>query len=226
MSGAAEFDRGAAVTRSLLGWGVVAGPFYLGLGVVLALTRPDFSLTRDALSLLLLSELGWLHALNLVLSGLMSVAAAVGLARTPRMPRAVAVLVGLYGTCLVLSAVFPPDPSEHYPPGAGGGELTAAGMGHLALGAVGFLGMAAAAVVAGGWFARGGSGAAAWSRLAGVVIAVAFVAGAALAARPAGVGLIWLAVLVTWAWLAAVSVAAYRAVPHPDIARRGGERGS
>jgi len=35
----ATFDEGAAVMRSMLGWGVVAGPFYLALGLVLALTR-------------------------------------------------------------------------------------------------------------------------------------------------------------------------------------------
>ncbi len=220
MNGAADFDRGAAVTRSMLGWGVVAGPSYLVLGVVLALTRSGFDLTRDALSLLLLGDLGWLHALNLVLSGLMSVVAGMGLARTPRTPRAVAVLVGIFGACLVLSAVLPPDPSAHYPPGEGTGEATAAGLAHLALGAVGFLSMATAAVLAGGRLARRGSPAATWSRVAGVVIALAFAAGAALATRPAGVWLIWVAVLVTWAWLMTTSVAAYRAVPHPVIARR------
>jgi len=91
------FDTAAAVTRSMLGWGVVAGPFYLIFGLILALTRPGFDLTRDALSLLLLGPGGWLQALNLILSGAMTVVAAVGLSRTPRWSRAAAVLVGLYG---------------------------------------------------------------------------------------------------------------------------------
>ncbi|GAA5149649.1 hypothetical protein GCM10025768_13110 [Microbacterium pseudoresistens] len=52
------FDRAAAVTRSLLGWGVVVGPFYLVIGVALALTRPGFDLSRHALSLLTLGEFG------------------------------------------------------------------------------------------------------------------------------------------------------------------------
>jgi len=55
-----DLDRGAAVTRSLLGWGVVAGPFYVVVGVILAITRPGFDLTRHALSLLTLGDLGWL----------------------------------------------------------------------------------------------------------------------------------------------------------------------
>lgn len=32
------FDRSAAITRSLLGWGVVAGLFYLAVGIVGGLT--------------------------------------------------------------------------------------------------------------------------------------------------------------------------------------------
>ena len=49
-SGSGELDRGAAVTRSLLGWGVVAGPFYIIVGLVLAITRPGFDLSRHALA--------------------------------------------------------------------------------------------------------------------------------------------------------------------------------
>ena len=42
-----------------------------------------------------------------------------------------------------------------------------------------------------------------------------FVAGAALAMVPAGVGLLWLAVLAGWAWLAIASLTAYRMAPSP-----------
>src|SRR5690554_3530967 len=104
----AGFDRSAAVTRSLLGWGVVAGPFYLVSGTVLALVSDGFELSRDALSLLLLGDLGWLHSLNLVLSGLMTLAAAIGLWRSPGQPRAVAILVGLYAAGLLVLPLFPP----------------------------------------------------------------------------------------------------------------------
>jgi hypothetical membrane protein len=219
-SEASEFDRGAAVTRSMLGWGVVAGPFYVVFGLVLALTREGFDLGRDALSLLLLGDSGWLQALNLVLSGLMVAVAAIGLSRTPGWSRVAAALVGVYGLCLVLSAVFAPDATADFPPGAGGGEVTASGLLHLVFGGLGFVSIGVAAVVAGAWFGRREGRGAAWSRIAGVVIVVAFVAGGALSQGPAGVGLLWAAVLVTWAWLAATSIAAYRAVPHPDVARR------
>jgi len=39
---AAGFDRGAAITRSLLGYGVVVGPFYLVVGVIQGLVRDGF----------------------------------------------------------------------------------------------------------------------------------------------------------------------------------------
>jgi hypothetical membrane protein len=214
------FDRPAAVTRSMLGWGVVAGPFYLIFGLILALTRPGFDLTRDALSLLLIGDLGWLQWLNLALSGLMTIVAAIGLLRTPEWSRATATLVGVYGLCLVLSAIFPPDPTENFPPGADGGELTTPGLLHFVFGGLGFVSIGAAAITAGSWLTNRHARGAIWSRTAGAVIIVAFIAGGALSAHPGGVALIWITVLATWAWLATISIAAYRAVPHPVIARR------
>ncbi len=220
------FDTSAAVTRSMLGWGVVAGVFYLVFGLVLALTRPGFDLSRDALSLLLLGGLGWLQLVNLVLAGLMTMVAAIGLARTPGWPRVSAVLVGVYGACLVLSALFPPDATGSFPPGVAGGVFTVAGTLHLAFGGLGFVCLGVAALVAGSWFGRRAAvagtspGAALWSRVAGIVMIAAFVGGGALSATPVGVGLLWIAVLAGWAWLALACVAAYRAVPHPVIAQR------
>lgn len=217
---ASGFDRGAAITRSMLGWGVVAGPFYLIFALILALTRPGFELTRDALSLLLIGDLGWLQWLNLVLCGLMTMVAAIGLLRTPEWPRSSAALVGAYGVCLVMSAVFRPDATESFPPGAGGGEFTTEGLLHFVFGALGFVGVGIAAMICGPWLSRRRERGAIWSRIAGVVIIVAFIAGGALSAQPVGVGLLWITVLTVWAWLALISIAAYREIPLPDISRR------
>ena len=199
----------------MLAWGVIAGPFYLVVGLILALTRPGFELSRDALSLLLIGDLGWLQWLNLVMSGVMAVVAATGLVRTSGWPRTAAALVTTYGLCLVLSALFPPDATESFPPGAGGGEFSTHGVLHLVFGAVGFLSVGAAAFLARPWLARQRPGAARWSRIAGIVVIVAFLAGGALASQPGGVGLLWVTVLATWAWLAGVSSIAYRSV-HRD----------
>ena len=214
------FDSAAAITRSMLGWGVVAGPFYLVFGLILALTRPGFDLTRDALSLLLLGSAGWLQALNLILAGAMTLVAAVGLARTPRWSRAAAVLVGVYGLCLVLSAIFPPDATAYFPPGAAGGVFTVHGLLHLVFGGIGFLALGIASILAARWHRRQSARGSAWSIVAGVVVIVGFVGGGALSQGPAGVALLWIAVLAGWGWLAWTSVVAYRAVPHPVIAQR------
>ena len=58
---APTLDRTAAITRSLLGWGAVADPYSLAVGLALALTRPGFDPSRHALSLLMLGDWGWIQ---------------------------------------------------------------------------------------------------------------------------------------------------------------------
>jgi hypothetical membrane protein len=217
------FDGAAAVTRSLLGYGVLAGVVYLGVGVVLALTREGFDLSRHPLSLLMLGENGWMQRANIIVVGLMVLAAAVGFARAMRGstsgPRA-GVLLMVHGAGLVLSGVFPPDPLAGFPAGAPE-EPSVSGILHLASGAVAFLAVAAAALVVGRWF--GDQGLSRWagiSRWCAAVVLLAFVGGAALATQVVGVVLLWVAVLVGWAWLAGASTILYRIVPHPDPDRR------
>lgn len=182
--------------------------------MVLALTRPGFDLGRDALSILLIGELGWLQALNLVLSGLMVVVAAIGLSRAPEWSKLAAVLVGIYGLGLVLSAFAAPDR-----PGSGEGSI--GGILHLAFGGIGFLALGVVAILAASWFRRTGRGSGArWSLVAGIVVLAAFIAGGALSGGGAGVALLWIAVVVGWAWLAFTIVVAYRTVPHPLYSRR------
>lgn len=218
------FDRSAAVTRSLLGYGVLAGAFYLVVGLVLALTRDGFQFSQHPLSILMLGDGGWMQRGNLAVTGLMVLAAALGLARAMRgasAARRAGLLLAVYGVALVLGAVFPPDPMDGFPAGAVAGDPTLSGILHMAFGGVGFLALAGAAVVVGGWFAsRDLAGPARWSRIAAGVVIAAFMAGAALATQPIGIGLLWLAVVAGWAWLAAASIVAYRTVPHPDADRR------
>jgi hypothetical protein len=218
------FDGAAAVTRSLLGYGVLAGVFYLAVGLALALTREAFSFADHPLSILMLGDRGWMQRANIMITGVMVMAAAVGFARALRgssTARTVGALVITYGVCLVLSGVFVPDPVAGFPPGAVGDEATLSGILHLAFGGVGFLVLAASAFALAGWFAtRELAGWARRSRIAAVVIVLAFLGGAALASQPIGIALLWLAVVTGWAWLAGASIAAYRTVPHPDADRR------
>jgi len=213
-----DLDRGAAVTRSLLGWGVVAGPFYVVVGLVLATSRPGFELTRHALSLLTLGDLGWLQRANLVLSGLMVAIAAVGVLRAIRNGRGLAMgaLLALDGASLVLAAVFTPDPVDGFPPGSHGGDVSLSGTLHLVFGAIGFTAVAAAAFTHAAWTRSIGAPRAARPAVAlGTVVAVGFLAGGALSSRPVGIALLWLAVLADWAWLGWACGQIYRWSPHP-----------
>ncbi len=222
------FDGAAAVTRSLLGYGVIAGGIYLAVGLTLALTREGFDLAIHPLSLLMLGDGGWMQRANLILAGAMTIAAGVGIARALREAergRGVGPLVVVYGMCLVASGVFPPDAMAGFPPGAADDEASVAGILHLAFGAVGFLTLAVSAVLLGGWFGLREATGWAWaSRAAGAVIVLAFMLGAALATSTVGVASLWLAVVAGWAWLAAISVYLYRFVPHPDAERRAEQR--
>ena len=219
----ATFDRAAAVTRSLLGWGVVAGPFYVVVGLTLALTRPGFDLLEHPLSLLMLGGHGWMQRVNLVLSAVMVLAAAVGVLRTIRDGRGLAIggLTGLYGACLALSAAFAPDPVDGFPAGPASDTVSTSGVLHIVAGALGFVGLAAAAFAYARWAAarrevtQVGIGVA-----CGAVVLVGFIGGAALAESAAGVALLWLAVLAGWAWLALASARLYGVVPHPVIGQR------
>ena len=213
-----EFDTAAAVTRSMLGWGVVAGPFYLLVGLVLALTREGFDFAQHPLSVLMLGDGGWMQVTNLALSGAMVLVAGIGAARAGA--RGTGIAVGVYGAAMVASAIFPPDPMPGFPPGQDGATtMSVSGLLHFAFGGIGFTALAVAAFLLGGWLARHGErGGAVWSRAAGVVILVGFVGGAALG--PAGMGGLWLAVVVGFLWLLLASLRLYRAVPHPEVARR------
>jgi hypothetical protein len=212
-----EFDRAAAVTRSMLGWGVVAGPFYLVVGLVLALTREGFDFAQHPLSALMLGEGGWMQTTNLAASGVMVLDAGVGMTRTSA--RGTGIGVAIYGVAMVASAVFPPDPMPGFPPGQQGATTPGvSGLLHLAFGGIGFISFAVAAFLLGGWLARRGErGRAAWSRVVGAVILVGFLGGAAFG--PAGMGGLWLAVVVGFAWLLLASLRLYRSVPHPNARR-------
>jgi hypothetical membrane protein len=217
------FDGAAAVTRSLLGYGVIAGAFYLVVGLALALTREGFELTSHALSLLMLGERGWLQRANIIVTGAMTLAAAVGFARAlapSAAGRRAGVLLGVYGIALVTGGLFPPDPMGGFPPGSTQ-DATITGVLHLAAGGIGFLALAGTALTVAGWIAATGSSrGAALSRAAAVVILAGFLGGAALATSTVGVLLLWCAVVVGWVWLAAASIWTYRTVPHPDADRR------
>jgi hypothetical protein len=204
------------VTRSLLGYGILAGPLYLLVGLAQALTRPGFDLGRHPFSLLSNGNLGWIQIGNFVLTGLMTIAGAVGVRRVLRRgpggtwgPR----LVGVFGTGVLSAGVFRADPADGFPPGtpAGMGEVPWHGVLHMATFGVGFLCLIAASfVVARGLAALGPGRSAAYSRISGLVILAGVAASFATAGSTTALVALYVAVVVGWAWLAVTAARLYQ----------------
>jgi len=106
------------ITWSLLGCGLVAGPFYVAVSVILGSTRGGFDFTRHYWSLLANGDLGWVQMANYVLTGLMVVAFAVGLRRAihPGLGDLWApALVGVFGAGQVVAGIFTSDSYGDFP---------------------------------------------------------------------------------------------------------------
>jgi Protein of unknown function (DUF998) len=210
----ASCDHASRVTKSLLGYGVIAGPVYVVVSLAQAMTRQGFDPTRHAWSLLSNGGLGWIQVTNFVAAGLMTVAFAVGLRRAGAgtgtwMPR----LVAVYGVSLIAAGIFRADPALGFPPGTpvNGNTVSWHGTLHLASGSVGFLCLIAACLMAGRAFAaRGARGWAAYSRITGLVFLAGF-AGIASGSHGALTTLPFTAaVVLAWSWITALSIRIYR----------------
>jgi hypothetical membrane protein len=107
-------------TRTLLRCGTVAGPVFVAVGLIQAFTIPGFDLRHQYLSQLSSGELGWIQMGNFVITGLLTIAAAVGVRRAlggGTLGRVAPVLLGLFGVGLAAAGVFVADPALGFPPG-------------------------------------------------------------------------------------------------------------
>ena len=188
------------VTKSLLGYGVLAGPFYIAVSLTQAALRPGFDLRRHQWSLLMQGDLGWVQVgLHRALSG------GPGSRWAPR-------LLAAYGLSLVVAAIFPPDPELGFPVGTpeGPGVFSPHGVVHMAAGAVGFSCFAGACFVLARRYARAGRGGwAAFSRVTGAAFLAGFALIASTGGSMAGTLVFTAAVVLVWAWLSTVSRDAY-----------------
>lgn len=210
------------ITKSLLGYGVVAGPFYVAASLAEALTRSGFSLAHDDWSLLANGALGQIHVLVLVLTGLM-VAAAAGVARQRRAERVNAAsgwFLGVYAAGLVGAGFFIADPADGFPVGTPPGPTVTPswhGMLHIVFGGIGFLGLLTACLVL-AWQFRGlrQLGWAFFSLITGMLFFAAF-AGIATGATASSAGVLAFtgAVILAWTWLALVSAYLYHRAAAP-----------
>ena len=207
------------VTRSLLGYGGLAGPFYVILVLVQGLTRPGFDLTRHDASLLSNGTLGWIQIANFLLTGAFVLAFAVGLGRALGSGRGATWaprLIAGYGLGLIGAGIFIADPMNGFPAGAPAGHpatVSLHGVLHLVAAGLGFLCLLAACVVMARRFAaERRRGWMAYSMLAGVAFLVAFAGLASGSASPVVVLGFWSALILVWSWMAAVAVHFYRRV--------------
>jgi hypothetical membrane protein len=205
------------VTRSLLGYGVVAGPFYVVVSLAQAAVRDGFDLTRHDWSLLANGTGGWIQITNLILTGLMVVAAGVGYRRamTPGVGRRwVPLLLATYGVGMVGAGVFRADPMAGFPAGTPDGPpvaFTVPGMLHFVCGGIGFLALIIATFVLARRFrGEGRRGRAVGSIVTGVAFLAGFVGIASGSTSPATTLAFTAAVLLVWAWLSSTSAHLYR----------------
>ncbi|MGL5824824.1 MAG: DUF998 domain-containing protein [Nocardioides sp.] len=151
----------ARVTKSLLGYGVIAGPAYVVVSVVQALTRDGFDLTRHQWSLLSNGSLGWIQTGNFTLTGLMLIAMAVGVRRALASGRGhiwAPRLIAAFGVSMIAAAVFEADPALGFPVGTpeGAATISVSGMLHFTTAGVGFTCIAIACFVIGRRYAADG----------------------------------------------------------------------
>jgi len=202
-------DKRAQSIRALLVCGVLAGPIYVTVTLVEAMTRAGFDLRHHRFSWLTAGDLGWVHQANMVLVGLLTVLLAIGVGRLLRTGRGAVWgprLLALLGVAYVVGGLLRADPVVGFPPGT-----TAEMVQHTWHGAVQnasrslstlFL-VAASAVFAARFTAEGRRGAA-WLFGAAIpaVFAVLTAVGLAIGFNGAG-----LAFLVTpWIWVIALAL--------------------
>jgi len=205
------------VTKSLLGYGVLAGVVFEASIITQGLTRHGFRIAHDDASLLANGPLGWIQIVTFLVAGAMTAAAAVGVGRAlagqpggkwgPR-------LIGLYGAGLMAAGPFYADPADGFGPGAPLGKATRIswhGAGHLVSASIGFIALIAACFVIARYFSRAGRrGMAVYSRITGVVFLAGFLGVTTGSSSSAIVLPFYAAVLAAFTWLAIVAVGLYR----------------
>ena len=168
-------------TKALLACGVIAGPLFVIAFLIEGATRADYDPLRHPVSSLALGESGWMQVANFIVTGLLTLAFAIGL-RLALWPLRGStwgpLLVGVWAIGLLGAGIFVTDPVSGYPPGTSD-RLS----GHSWHGALhdlfslaAFVALSAACFVLGRRFAaRGERGWAIYSVLSGLAFSVAFV---------------------------------------------------
>lgn len=214
-------DRRGNVARSLLGWLALSGPIYVSVSVAQGLLRNGFDFTRHDWSLLANGGPGWIQILNLVLTGAMVVAGAIGIrmalqivgAATTRAGRWLPRLLGGYGVGLILAGIFTADPADGFPVGTPPGRATTPswhGLAHVVVGGLGFVCLIAGCLVASALHRRHGE-----SLRSVIDIAVGVIFGLSFIGVASGSSSSWIVlgftagVVISFGWLTSLAVELY-----------------
>jgi hypothetical protein len=210
------------VTKSLLGYGIMAGAVFEASILIQGLTRHGFRLAHDDASLLSNGPLGWIQIATFLVSGAMTIAFAAGARRALAgqaggtwAPR----LLGVYGAALMAAGLLRADPADGFGPQAPAGQapyVSWHAAGHLAAAGIGFSALIVACFVVARYFARERRrGLALYSRITGVAFLAAF-AGVTTGSSSSAVVLpFYGGVLLAWIWIAVTSVHLYRRAAEP-----------
>lgn len=190
--------------------GLAAGILFVAVTMVEMFARPGFDIHKHAISVLSLGERGWVMVAVFVVSGVLTLLSAYGLftAAGPGPKPWGALLLGLYGTGLILAGIFPAPAGLGFPPGTPAEQqpvMDRAAIIHsiafmLAFGSL----ILACLVFAVQFFQAGASGWAMLSAVAGIAMPVLI--GLGVSSRiPPGIAF-YLATVIAWAWFGAVEL--------------------
>ena len=203
--------------KALLVCGAIAGPVFTVGWMVAGATRADYDPLRHPISSLAVGELGWAQTANFTVTGLLTLAFAVGLRR--RLPSQGGStwgppLIGVIAIGLLGAGMFVTDPMNGYPPGTPDlpFQYSMQGRLHRLFSAFVFLGLPIACFVFARFFAR--QRVRSWmtySAVTGIAFVIMFVLTSVAFAQVKGLvnhaGLFQRGTLtIGWAWLTLLAV--------------------
>jgi hypothetical membrane protein len=203
--------------------GAIAGPLFTVAWIIEGATRPNYNPLRHPISSLALGQSGWTQVANFIVTGLLTLAFAIGLRRALRSRGGSTwgpLLIGAIAIGFLGAGIFVTDPLNGYPPGTPDKHLaysSAPAALHDLFSSFVFLGLPIACFVFARRFARWGeSGWAVYSTVTGLAFAAMFVLTSAGFAQTGGLvdlaGLFQRITLTTgWAWMTLLAVHLLRA---------------
>jgi Protein of unknown function (DUF998) len=212
-------------TRFLITCGAVGPLLFILVFLIEGATRPGYSAWHNYVSSLGTSPQGWMQIANFLVCGLLVLCFAVGLRQVLHSGKGSVwgpLLIGIFGLALIVAGIFVTDGSLGYPPGSTnrGGPQTIHGTIHGVAGLIAFSTLAIACFVMSRRFAGDPNwkGWALYSFIAGLLVAVFFVASTAVSALDEGgilpgspTGLLQrIAIIAGWGWISLLAISLLR----------------